>query len=68
VEDRKSVLETVRPADALGRLSARNSSQRIVFVVAGVLIFFGIVFFGASLFRTTSGGTGNLDLPSVKQK
>jgi len=68
VEDRKSVLETVRPADAIGRLSARDRSSRTIFVVIGVLLFFGIIFFGVSLFRSTSDGTGSLNLPSVKQK
>ncbi|MEK7063514.1 MAG: hypothetical protein AAB955_02365 [Patescibacteria group bacterium] len=63
MEDRKSILETVKPSDALVRLGSRQSGFRMWAVVIAVLFLFGVVIVAASIFNST--GASNEPVPSV---
>lgn len=68
MDQRKSILETVTPTDAVGRLAAKNRKSHAVYIVLAVLIFFGAVVLGAALFRTSSEGVrSGIVLPSVNK-
>lgn len=67
MDERKSVIETIRPADALGRLASRSRSSRPLVLAVAVVIFFGAVFLVGSIMYRVSQGTGSIELPSVNQ-
>lgn len=65
LSERKSVLETVRSSDPLGRLSERTAKNRITIIVITVVVLFGLIFLIAGLVTKTSRGTDNIKIPSV---
>jgi hypothetical protein len=66
-EERKSVLETTKPADALSRLSARQGGGRSTAIVVGVLALVGLIFLIATIITNTTRGTQDLRVPTVER-
>ena len=66
-EDRKSVLETVKPTDALGRLRARHSQTRTVMLTIGAIALLGLIFLVGTIIHNTSRGTEGLKVPGVAE-
>lgn len=64
-EERKSVLETTKPSDALGRLKERTSHSRTTFVIVAVILAIGLVVLVTTILNNTIQGSVNVRVPSV---
>lgn len=65
MEDRKSVLETTKPSDAIGRLTARQHRHHSLVVVLGVVLLFVVVGLVGLMFFRASQGTQGIEVPAV---
>ncbi len=65
MEDRKSILETVTPRDALGRLSARQKHSKLVVVLIGVVVLFVAALLVGLIISKATQGTRGIDVPTV---
>jgi hypothetical protein len=65
VEERKSVLETTAPSDALGRLKARTAHSRTLLVIIGVVVLIALALLVGLLVRNVSRGSQAVEVPSV---
>jgi hypothetical protein len=66
-EERKSVLETTKPSDALGRLRERQKGGRSVMITIGAIAFLGLVFLIATIIHNTTRGTLDVRVPAVER-
>lgn len=67
VEERKSVLETTKPSDALGRLRARQSGGRSLMLILGVLVILGLAALIGLIINNAASGTLNVPVPAVER-
>lgn len=65
MEERKSVLETTKPADSLTRFTDRQRHRRVVGIATAVIVVFGLVFLVATIIHNTTQGTAGLKVPAV---
>lgn len=62
----KDRFKDVKAADALGRLSERSRSSRIVFVVVVVIGFFALAFAVGFLITSVGNGGNTPEIPTVE--
>lgn len=67
MEERKSVLETTKPADSLGKITDRQRHGRMVSIAIAVIVVFGLVFLVATIIYNTTQGTAGLKVPAVSR-
>ena len=65
MEERKSVLETVRPADAVGRYESRSKTTRPWLIAGLVVVLIFVVYIVGTIIHRTVSGTDNLSVPRV---
>lgn len=59
--------ESVKPADALGRISERTKGSRLSLLIVGVIGLFVVAFLIGLIVRGVSGGIQNApDIPGVE--
>lgn len=65
MEERKSILETTGPADALGSFSTRRAWSRVSIVLIGVTVLFVLAFLAGAIINTASRGSAGVEIPKV---
>ncbi len=65
MEERKSVLETTKPSDALGRLTARRSGKRTTLVLIGAVVVLLLAGLVGLIISNASRGTDGVKVPKV---
>jgi hypothetical protein len=67
VEDRTSILDSVKPTGALERLSARNARSTWWYLVFGaaILLALGAILF--AIITNTTQGTSSISVPTVNR-
>lgn len=67
MEERKSVLETTKRADAYNTLETRQRSSRSIAITITAVVVLGLIFLIATIIHNTTRGTEGLRVPSVER-
>lgn len=67
MEERKSVLETTKPSDAIGRLTARHSQSRFFVLLLAVVVLFAVVALIGLIISNATRGTAGIEVPKVSR-